>query len=1640
MDSAMYQRRMDSQTISRRSWVRLFAFAVSVTSIAASAAMVVCDPSGIALAQRPRGGMMMNQAQQQLDGMIMPVPREVLILLQEAQDSIEKKQWTEATLSLGMLLGLEDADTDDLTGVDFFLIGDDVEEVAPGNAEPTQFNTVFKRAFALAQSLPSEATKFVDLRYGVKASQLLEQAIADSDWSSMEMVAGRYSFTTAGQDACVILSEHWLRKGDARRASRFLAIVSRQRSALARIGAELGILQCAVHTAAGMPSKATITMQSTQALFSKFAFDWSGTKIAWDNRATPIKQAKELIDSLGLGDGGRDQSYSFNKVVRQPYYLGGAPSRNAETATGTPLPILKWHSEMHESNQHKENLARGLKSKLSDRKSTCIPSRSPISVGKWIINSTFDQRIVAIDTQTGLFNWECSYSGMPMGFKMDRFAARDIYSAIPYAPEYLTKRVWGETALGLLSSDGKRIFALNELPAIDVSASFALGQNARVSKPQAFRNYNVLQCWSIPDEGKIQWEVGGEKSATEPKLAGALFLGAPLPIENSLYIVGELNNDVYLFAIAPETGKLQWRQPLSVNAMAIAGDAFRRSVGASPAADGSILVCTTLSGYLVAFDTVSHSLLWSFKYPMRNTVAASNQFGMFGQMEQGDFEPFVGRSSDVSVVIEDDVVLFAPPDGDSVYAISLADGRMLWKSRSEVKVIDEESGEESSVNKYEQARYVAGAWNNIGVIVCQTSVIGLDLKSFEEKWLLDLPGKSQVCGRGVRKEGAYYLPTTIQEVIKIDLEKGSILEQVKMDQPLGNLVSVGDRLVSSSPFQLDCYEIREATQSVLKEELQKNSISRSGLTRQAELALSKGDFDESLKFLEQAKNLEPGNLEVMMTMNKVGMAALNADFDKYVDRVNLDNELAFDRERMPYLRLVSLGLQKRGRYRDALVKLIEMSEQRTSQRQDQVTDGELFSKSTDWSVQQDRWISTQIKRCFESLTPQERIDFQPTLEKLVVDLKNLPASVRRLRLNHLGGMPGLESLQIEAASDLIRQHELAQAEKQLLADASDRVYAGLNEKVSTSPALVESDNQAKRNDLLAQIYVQVRRYPLALQYLGGDQVRLNALMKEAIEREPTQSAAAPLSTQVTEASVKPASEWPSGDIDVVVSRPLVNTLIRQSESMTPCRWKSRVGDALNGWSISTSQGTWNFSSLDGQSYFQLFEAVGKTENNTIPLVHSVDSIAIIELNRQLFAVNTLLSSNADQDRLLLWRENFEAITPEIERGRGRIAILERNSWGLPVQRSTFRVVMLSRHGVVVLHEDDLICIDITSGKRLWTQSGFRNCQFASAGSALQVLHPRLNKILQLDIRDGEHVKEVPFDLEGWNTIASVDRFWVMGSSKPKTYSLQVVDSNDGRIVLSEDFSIDAKIAISDQTGIVILNGTGNLVYLNLRDEKIYRQQVEVEGLFSFVGAQRFGDTILVLPHASSQSLDSIAVAPDIIDPLFAPVAGRIIALSAKDGTQVWKQNNLARTFFIPLAQDRDTPIAFFVRRLTLSKVADVNQDLCSVAMLDLRDGRVLYNQDDLPSIRGLGFTQQVFPQENKMRVSYLGTNLDVSWKEGPSSMEPKFDFGDIKYREFRATIEKRILDEKEIDKQRAKEEPRNGVPKPALDVNDDDKE
>ena len=147
-------------------------------------------------------------------------------------------------------------------------------------------------------------------------------------------------------------------------------------------------------------------------------------------------------------------------------------------------------------------------------------------------------------------------------------------------------------------------------------------------------------------------------NSSAPELKGALFLGSPLPVRGELLVLAELNGEVYLVSLAPKSGKLNWRQPLAANqGTTISLDPQRKLYGASPTLDGSLVLCPTISGFLIAFDMNRKELAWSKNYPLNTSLAPGAAFNIVGGMDFRESDPMASRPLDTSVIVHDGVTV-----------------------------------------------------------------------------------------------------------------------------------------------------------------------------------------------------------------------------------------------------------------------------------------------------------------------------------------------------------------------------------------------------------------------------------------------------------------------------------------------------------------------------------------------------------------------------------------------------------------------------------------------------------------------------------------------------------------------------------------------------------------------------------------------------------------------------------------------------------------------------------------------------------------------------------------------------------------------------------------------------------------------
>ena len=112
----------------------------------------------------------------------------------------------------------------------------------------------------------------------------------------------------------------------------------------------------------------------------------------------------------------------------------------------------------------------------------------------------------------------------------------------------------------------------------------------------SFKSYNKLTAVELRTQGKLKWVIGGQLGEDEPQLAGAFFLGPPLPLQDKLYVLAEIKQEIKLCVLDAKTGHLDWSQQVAVVEQNIQMDPYRRLAGCTPSFADGVLVCSTTAG------------------------------------------------------------------------------------------------------------------------------------------------------------------------------------------------------------------------------------------------------------------------------------------------------------------------------------------------------------------------------------------------------------------------------------------------------------------------------------------------------------------------------------------------------------------------------------------------------------------------------------------------------------------------------------------------------------------------------------------------------------------------------------------------------------------------------------------------------------------------------------------------------------------------------------------------------------------------------------------------------------------------------------------------------------------------------------
>ena len=674
----------------------------------------------------------------------------------------------------------DDNDAAELIG-EFLVDSGDEDFLVWSDKSQGTATSISKAATEMLGELPKSAIKSYRVRFGVPARQRLSLGIAEADYFEIAQVMKRYPYTDAGVEAAMLMGHYHF---DAGRA--LLAAESFQtaldlgkffdRSDAKKPDSQLSILTAISWTLARRPELAEAVMKDLA--------KQNGGKIRLGDKDVLIDNEDPLAAiKTFVGSGPMDST----STVDQWLLVGGNSRRTVTTPDGFPVGQPLWQVDMsasHAAQQKIENARETIVGSISlASKGSVVPANVPLIVDGLVLVGNKKQ-ISAVDFKSGKRVWAVATEVGAGSTTTPKKAIITQFNIRSQSNKTLDRDPWTDFLQGHASSDGKLIFHIVKTLAAPPSTA---GNRLVFSRTIGDTTTNTLQAIDVMSEGELAWEVGGGKTTGDPRLAQVSFLGAPLPIDGVLYSIGKHLQEIVLVALNSDDGSLLWMQSLA-SGEDTARSRYQRTTTSqshslTPSYSEGILVCPTGKNALVAVDTIGRRVLWGAQTTSGTTSSTRSSSTSLKTLQNP--QVFVENSRVVAFDISNDARLLA---------VSLLDGSPLMKI-GKVGV------------KMDDALFFAGVDESRVVVVEKDRVRALSSDSGSKLWMTSIKKFGPPSGRGYVSEKSLYLPTEGNVIIKIDLESGEVVDGVKTDQPLGNLILHEGRLISRRETTVSCFEL-----------------------------------------------------------------------------------------------------------------------------------------------------------------------------------------------------------------------------------------------------------------------------------------------------------------------------------------------------------------------------------------------------------------------------------------------------------------------------------------------------------------------------------------------------------------------------------------------------------------------------------------------------------------------------------------------------------------------------------------------------------------------------------------------------------------------------------------------------------------
>lgn len=1428
-----------------------------------------------------------------------------------------------------------------------------------------------------------------ELRYGISAGKRLTTAIAAGDFSEIKDIARSEFHTKAGYQATYLSGCYEMDRGNWLNAAieftRLRKLSSSGIIDLTPFEPMLSLRTAVCWGRAGLPKLSVETLVALKKATRGRPITIRGRQVAM------FKESKTALSWLVTS---LKSTQNFAMLGEEQWTMfRGNSTRTGSSGESSPIADTKWTAltildaarggespDQFKILQEQFNTLKKTRAAASDQYLS-IPTTHPLLVGNFVLVRAV-RGIGAFYLDTGKHEWFSTLKGNQFSKMLDQpKGARQT--------SFLEQRAWRDMTSGTLSSDGQLVFCVEELGYL-VSSSNKQPQRGWNPRGQISLNgvagENLLSAYDIKS-GLLQWQLGGDDHGKAALLlADACFLGAPLPIGGLLFCLIELDGEIQLAVLDPNTGdskepvRLIWKNRLLIPERKIKVHPLRHMAGLTPSSDGGVLVCPTCAGAVVAMDPARRTFLWGYRY--QSKLSQANARVPHSQLQRDIKNDDKGRwvDSTPTISVANDAVLLTPRDSNELHCLDSREGKLRWKQPRG------------------QGLYIATVYNDNAVIVGKTSVKAVRLKDGKPGWkqAIPIPAPS---GRGFQIGKYYHIPLSTAEIVTINLENGRLIARSKTrsGEVRGNLVSANGMIVSQSGDRIVGFktltelekEIEEALKETSGQEIsiqgtgdqgtgdqgtgdqgtkdqgkpgQLQSRRAAALLMRGQMRLHAGNEQGGLTDLRASIKIESSERACRLIVNCL-MEGLRLDFAKYRQHLAEVEKLLSDPEqRYLYLRLCAHGLDTIGENFAAFQKYLAFSKLKIEKQKTFEFDGSL-------TIRGDFWVRSRIGHVYRTANKTDRAKMDRELDaQLAVASKGGWTDLLESFLTYCGELPQAE----KARHQLILRMELPRDRRQMFQHL----------------AILQRSSNSKMAGFatarLAQMMLASQKYHFAATCV--DQLLTKYANVVCLDKKTGKEIAAAMKSEKFTPFLRTGKKslWPQKRLVISSKLKVKNQQISRSRGYTPLRirFSGLRGSYYQGWScqLNYTSSPYRFELLDRLGHLRFYVNdqslnVALRKMSRSNMITNFSKLCSIQASGRLlilsvgtdFAVISPPQSEHSTRGITLWENPLlsESQDEIFNHPYSRAGTIELKSVIVGGQEITRAEVGRQWCGMVAAASDELLvyqtgsklyAVKLLTGKKdeddkddiIWTCSLPSDCCYVFGDTEHLFVVPTQTSTgaIIVRFRDGKILdRRAPVGLA--TQIHYQNQHVLNFVQQQKTAVLQRTNLLTGKLQWKKTFSAGSLFQLVGDNEVAIAErNTGRFVVLDIVTGKIrVDQKVTFKGQVGGILVHRTA-TRYVLLSSPENTLNDFATISTL-------VTGNVYGFDRQSGQLAWTTD--IGSHYFSHSQSVDSPVLLFNSYILRSPimVIAVPQPLGKQAsrkldLIDIRNGRNFHSQFSKP--------------------------------------------------------------------------------------------